>query len=95
VKARMTVEEAREQQGSAVMPAWVLHTPELGASAKFVYLMVENCPGETIEFYSEWQDITPEAVKSGLNTLWKLGVIRVDDQKRPWPKPPEVGITEE
>jgi len=92
---RMTEEEAREQQGSAVMPSWVLHTPSLGASAKFVYLLVENCPGETVEFYSEWQDITPDAVRAGLNDLWKYGVIRVDSDKRPWPKEPEVALGEE
>jgi len=56
---------------------------------------VENCPGETVEFYSEWQDITPDAVRAGLNDLWKYGVIRVDSDKRPWPKEPEVALGEE
>ena len=79
--------------GWAAMPLWILDSTGVGASSKFVALLVYNDPGKTPEDYAADQSITVEAVRAGLNELFAAGMIEVRE-KRPYPKAMMVGISE-
>lgn len=91
---RLTVEGAREATGWYTMPVAVLERPDIEPSHKFVYLLVEAAPGHTPMEYAKWMDLNVEAVRSGLNALFRAGVIEIND-KLPYPRPATVEIDDE
>lgn len=88
---RMTVEEARAVTGWAAMPAWILYTPEIPASAKFVAMLVYNDEGEAPIYYAEAYDISEQNVRDALNALVAIGILEVRDGL-PYPAPVIVGL---
>jgi hypothetical protein len=78
---KLTVEEAESATGWLGLPAGILEYPGVGASTKFVMLLVYSAQGHTPEEYAEWMDISVEAVRTGLNEGYALGMIQVRDGK--------------
>lgn len=76
---KLTVEEAEAATGWLGLPAGILEYPDVGASTKFVMLLVYSAPGHTPAEYAEWMGITEEAVRAGLNEGFGLGMIQVTE----------------